>query len=77
MLGPSDEVDVSEDISNNIILMTMLNMKVEPAPWSLSQGCLGRGTVEGRHTFIITIMMMMMMMMMAAPLHHAPKCSKT
>ena len=34
----------------------MANMKVEPAPWSLSQGCPGRGTAEGRHTFVIMMM---------------------
>ena len=33
--------------------------KYEPAPWSLSQGCPGRGTVEGRHTFVRTIIITM------------------
>ena len=48
-------------IIKSFILVTM---RVEPAPWSLSPGCLGRGTAADRHTFIFVMVMMMTMTMM-------------
>ena len=47
-----------------IILIILVTMRVEPAPWSLSPGCLGRGTAADRHTFIFVMVMMMTMTMM-------------
>ena len=46
------------------MISMMVNMRVEPAPWSLSQGCPGRDTVEGRHTFVITIIIIIIIIIM-------------
>ena len=46
-------------IIKSFILVTM---RVEPAPWSLSPGCLGRGTAADRHTFMLIMVMMMVML---------------
>ena len=48
-------------IIKSFILVTM---RVEPAPWSLSPGCLGRGTAADRHTFMLIMLMLIMVMMM-------------
>ena len=46
-------------IIKSFILVTM---RVEPAPWSLSPGCLGRGTAADRHTFMLIMVMKMVML---------------